>query len=97
MRKVMIFILSLIFVNVIGQQTQIDVKKAVVRNTIIYQGDTLAVVGVSHAASWDTLFVTRGSVLDTLIVSSVRELDNLSDVVLTNPDASDMLILGDIS
>ena len=66
MRKVMIFILSLIFVNVIGQQTQIDVKKAIVRNWIIYQGDTLGLLNYNS----DTIFLTQGVSTDTILIDN---------------------------
>jgi len=93
MRNIL-FILILISGFVSGQNS-IYKMNAYISDWIIYKGDTLAVTAVAHAAAWDTLFVTKGSILDTVIVSRVRELDNLSDVTLTAPDASDMLILDD--
>jgi len=67
MRKLLLFILILISAAAIGQQS-IDVKKATVRQWIIYQGDTLNVIKTSG----DTIFLEQGADLDTLITGEVN-------------------------
>ena len=92
MRKVMIFILSLIFVNVIGQQTQIDVKKAIVRNWIIYQGDTSAVIRMNG----DSIFYEQGVTVDTIVISGTNywTLDGSDNI--SNNNAGDVTLNGQV-
>ena len=52
-----------------------------------------SIVAVRTNAAEDTLFIKYKTTSDTIVL--LHELDNLSDVVLTTPDASDMLILDD--
>lgn len=52
-----------------------------------------SIVNVRTNAAEDSLFIKYKKTLDTIVL--LHELDNLSDVVLTTPDASDMLILDD--
>ena len=88
----MIFILSLIFVNVIGQQTQIDVKKAIVRNWIIYQGDTLAVIRMNG----DSIFYEQGVTVDTIVISGTNywTLDGSDNI--SNNNAGDVTLNGQV-
>lgn len=52
-----------------------------------------SIVNVRTNAAEDSLFIKYKTTMDTIVL--LHELDNLSDVVLTTPDASDMLILDD--
>ena len=92
MRTILLIIILLTFVNVQGQN-QLQVKKAIVTQWIIYQGDTLAVASVSG----DTLFIVKGAELDTLITGGAKELEELTDVDLTTPDSQDILMFDDES
>ncbi len=52
-----------------------------------------SIVAVRTNAAEDSLFIKYKTTSDTIVL--LHELDHLSDVVLTTPDASDMLILDD--
>lgn len=67
MKKVLLFILVLFSFSAFSQiGNDVETDNAIIRNWIIYQGDTLAVISVNE----DTIFITKGDELDTLIVRS---------------------------
>lgn len=88
MKKILTLLFLLITVISSAQLNQIDVKKAIVRNWIIYQADTLAVVFVSG----DTIFVNYGvDQKDTIINLWTRTGDDIE-----NSNAGDITLNGQV-
>jgi len=64
MKKIILLFLFGLIINYGFSQGQAQFKKLTVNDWIIYQGDTLNI----FATNGDTLFLTRGSSLDTLVM-----------------------------
>ena len=94
MKRILTLLLLFITVLSYSQLNQINVKKAYISNWIIYQGDTLAIVAVLPGAGVDSLVVTRGNTIDTLIMGGANHWD-LSSNNIQNNNTGKVILPGD--